>query len=372
MSGDRIGPDRRGRCPIPLFDQTLEDWPTVKKRWEAFWEQGLYDRPLLQVTAPRDGAPPAEGLDVDPETQWTNVDFMIHRTLETIRTTYYGGEAIPWFWDPISAGYALLFGCVPHFSKATMYVDPAPTGPDGFPSLSGWRDSPWWPWMRDGTAKAARLSEGRYFVLPFWGNHAVDILAVVRGGQDFLMDVALHPAWVGSALREMTGIFYEIYEELWQYICPDAMGLEGSLDYCGCWSPGRALAFDADMAYGVSSIHFRELMLPALLDWMGRVDHTIWHLDGKGSITHLDTLLALPEIDAIQWVQGAGAQEILQWVPLIRRIQRGGKSVQVICQPKEVVPVLGEIRPEGLTISTRCETEGEARALVRKVSELYS
>ena len=29
---------------VRLFDQTLEHWPTVKKRWEAFWQHGLYDR----------------------------------------------------------------------------------------------------------------------------------------------------------------------------------------------------------------------------------------------------------------------------------------------------------------------------------------
>jgi hypothetical protein len=359
------------RDAVPPLDQTLEDWPTVKRRWQVFWQHGLYDRPLIQVTAPRDGVSPPEGLDVDPETQWTDVDYMIHRTLEMIRTTYYGGEAIPWFWDPISAGYALLFGCKPHFSKATMYVDPAPVGADGFPSLDGWRESPWWPWMRDGTAKAARVSDRRYFVLPFWGNHAIDILAVVRGGQEFLMDVVLHPEWLRSALARMTGIFSEIYEELWQFIRVEAMGLEGSLDYCGCWTPGRALAFDADMAYGVSAAHFRELMLPPLVEWMGRIDNVIWHLDGKGNITHLETILGLSEVDAVQWVQGSGAEEIIQWVPLIKRIQQGGKSVQLICKPEEIVPLLGEIRPEGLTIVTRCETEAEARGLLDRVARMY-
>ena len=28
----------------------VEDWPAVKSRWDAFWEHGLVDRPLLQVT----------------------------------------------------------------------------------------------------------------------------------------------------------------------------------------------------------------------------------------------------------------------------------------------------------------------------------
>ena len=271
-------------------------------------------------------------------TQWTDIDSMLQRTFQMMRTTYYGGEAIPWFWDPISAGYALLFGCKPHFSAATMYVDPAPVGPDGFPSLDGWRHSKWWPWMRDGTALASQLSNGRYFVLPFWGNHAVDILGVVRGAEDFLMDTVLHREWVRSALEQMNAILYEIYEELWQFVRPGVTGVEGSLDYCGCWSPGQALAFDADLAYGVSDRTFRELMLPPMVEWMRKVDNVIWHLDGKGNLNHLETLLALPEVQAIQWVPGTGHEAIMQWVPLIEQIQGAGKSVQVNVDPRRSSP----------------------------------
>jgi hypothetical protein len=81
-------------------------------------------------------------------------------------------------------------------------------------------------------------------------------------------------------------------------------------------------------------------------------------------------LLALPELHAIQWVPGAGHEEVKQWIPLIRHIQDNGKGVQVLCQPEEVEFLMTQIRHEGLCLNTHCETEREAIALVDLVYRL--
>ena len=353
------------------IDQIVEDWPTIKKRWEAWWQCELYDRVLLQVTAPRQGVAPRPDPEVALETQWTDVNYMIRRTLEGIRTTYYGGEALPMFSHSWSAGHALYFGCKPHFAKDTVWVDPAPVGKDGYPSFEGWRDSPWWRWMRDCTDAAARACKGRYFPRPMWGNHAGDNLALVRGPETLLMDIALNPEWVKWAMKTASDIQIEAFAEVRRLISPEVSGVEGSINYGRAWSPLQTLAFDCDVSCMVSNEAFRELFLPPLVETMHTVDHRIYHLDGPGAIHHLDALLALPELHAIQWVPGAGRRQIMQWVPLIRRIQSKGKGVQVFASPDEVEPLLREVKPEGLLINTRCETEGEARRLVDHVTSLY-
>ena len=58
--------------------------------------------------------------------------------------------------------------------------------------------------------------------------------------------------------------------------------------------------------------------------------HNIFHVDGKGMLRHLDRILEVPQIQAIQWVQGVGDDlPILQWLPVIRKIQAAGKGVVV-------------------------------------------
>ena len=131
------------------IENVVEDWSTVKKRWEAWWEREIPDRQLIAVTAPRERVLPRDVPEVNPEVQWTDAKFMVRRTLEIVRTTYYGGEALPAFWHSWSAGHSLCLGCQPHFARDTVWVDPAPLGPDGYPTFDGWRENAWWPWMRE-------------------------------------------------------------------------------------------------------------------------------------------------------------------------------------------------------------------------------
>jgi len=77
--------------------------------------------------------------------------------------------------------------------------------------------------------------------------------------------------------------------------------------------------------------------------------HNIFHLDGKGMLRHLDRILAVPEIQAIQRVHGAGDDApIMQWLPVIKRIQAAGKGVLVDLQLHELESFIAGTNPQGL------------------------
>lgn len=347
------------------IEETIEDWDIVKQRWQAWWQQEIVDRVVIAVTAPKEGVPPAEIPAVDLETQWTGADFMIRRTLEMNRVTFFGGEALPIFNHNWSAGHSLYLGCRPRFAADTVWVDPAPLGRGGYPHFGeDWRENPWWRWMLETTRRAATSSQGRYFMQALWGNHAGDNLALARGAEKLLYDIAENPGWVKSSLWRISQIQLDALEALWEIMGPGKLGLEGSLNYVGCWSPGRTIGFDCDFSCMISTAAFKEIFLPPLIETMQTVDHRIYHLDGPGAIRHLDVLLALPDLQAIQWVPGAGQEAVAQWIPLIRRVQEAGKSIAISARPEEISLLLRELRPEGLFISTNCKSEAEARRLL--------
>ena len=78
-------------------------------------------RPLVRVNAPlkkpRADIPPQTGLDVDPETAWTDAGYLVRQMVEELRTTYYGGDSLPHAVTGISVGHSLYFGCQPHFAE---------------------------------------------------------------------------------------------------------------------------------------------------------------------------------------------------------------------------------------------------------------
>lgn len=359
------------------IEEIVEDWESIKQRYIAWWQGEIYDRPLIAVTAPSKARPtpdnkiPSSPSEFDPgniEIQWTVIDFMIRRQEQILLQTCYLGDALPVFWHNWSAGHSLYFGCQPHFTPDTVWVDPAPVDPEGYPILEGWEQNAWWQWMQDCTLKSSRASRGRWFTMPVWGNHAGDNFALVRGTSQLLLDVSFDRAWVKQTIKRLSDIQIKVFERLWTLVDPTICGVEGSINYVSCWSPGKTMAFDCDISCMFSPRDFREIFLPPLRETMATVDHRIYHLDGTVALHHLDTLLSLPELHAIQWVPGAGREEISQWIPLIQKIQAAGKGISIYVQPGEIPTVLKECRPEWLFINTTCLDEDAGRRLIEKIS----
>jgi hypothetical protein len=60
-----------------------------------------------------------------------------------------------------------------------------------------------------------------------------------------------------------------------------------------------------------------------------------------------------------------------EWIPLLKRIKDAGKLVVGICEPDEVLPLVKELGPDGLLLSTSCGNEREARGLLESLSNSF-
>jgi len=117
----------------------------------------------------------------------------------------------------------------------------------------------------------------------------------------------------------------------------------------GIPSFGRLHIPGSDFVSMIGPRHFQEFYLPLLRRELSGMDHNVYHMDGKGVARHLDMILSLREIQAIQWVQGLGKDlPILQWVPLLKRIRAAGKSVVVDLRLAELEPFVEQMPPEGV------------------------
>lgn len=118
-----------------LIESIKADWERTKTRLTHWWASELYDRAVLLVTAPKAGAQPTApwpGGVVTPEVYWADTAYNIWRTEEQIRTTYFGGEALPVFYHGggWSVGHALLLAANRTIRRARCgrtRCGPAPT-----------------------------------------------------------------------------------------------------------------------------------------------------------------------------------------------------------------------------------------------------
>ena len=106
----------------------------------------------------------------------------------------------------------------------------------------------------------------------------------------------------------------------------------------------------------VSTKFFERFAKPVIARETKLFEHNIFHLDGKGVARHLDSILDIDSIGAIQWVQGAGDDKpIMQWVELIKKIQAAGKGVIVDVMPDELEQFMDAVQPKGcLLYTSRC------------------
>ena len=96
--------------------------------------------------------------------------------------------------------------------------------------------------------------------------------------------------------------------------------------------------------------------------------HNVFHVDGKRVARHLDTILSVPEVHAIQWVQGVGDdQPIMQWTPLIQRLQARRVPVIVDLSQAELDDFMAAMRPEGLFLWIAANGEEEQLAIIRRL-----
>jgi hypothetical protein len=112
------------------------------------------------------------------------------------------------------------------------------------------------------------------------------------------------------------------------------------------------------------------ILLPPRRRWKAARLYSLYHWDGPGAICHLDALLSLPRLDAIQWQPGAGDEPQWQahWWPTFHRLLDAGKRPYIYgggrAEPLALKREFGE-QCKQMLLTCRAETAGEARELVR-------
>jgi hypothetical protein len=108
-----------------------------------------------------------------------------------------------------------------------------------------------------------------------------------------------------------------------------------------------------DFSALVSPKMYSEFFLAGIIAECQFLERSIYHLDGPGALRHLDCLLGIRELDAVQWVPGAGREGFAKWVNVYQKIQAAGKSIIVYCDVDELPLLMQTLKPGGLALSIK-------------------
>ena len=228
----------------------------------------------------------------------------------------------------------------------------------------------WWQLHLDLLRACKRHAQGRYFVGCPDLIEGLDTLAGLRGTQPVLLDTVDRPEELAQELQAINEIWFTVFDRIYQEIAE-----EGEMAFCyfSIWGPGRVAKLQSDISIMISPRSFRRFVQPYIRQQCQWLDYSLYHLDGVGAIRHVDALLEIEELDAIQWTPGVGQPQGGDpcWYDLYKRIRAGGKSIMPCwVEVDELQPLLDAVGPEGVNVLMHFTTEKEIDAALA-IAEQY-
>jgi len=367
--------------PAPSARETVfwkENWPETRENFLRWWRHdGLVVSPVMWG----DYLPRAKAwADVDrPARPPTNEARFVNPGQVAAQAHYQLAhadcrlDALPIAQVDIGPGsVAAYLGSEPQFGESTVWFEPAIHDPDTCTRIAFDPANRWWRRQLELIEAVQRQSGGRYFVGCPDLVENIDVLSSLREAQQLMMDMIERPDWVKARVREITDAYFLIFDELQARLRDPDGGM--AFWAFGLWGRGRTAKVQCDAGAMISREMFDEFVEPELRRQCAWLDHAMFHLDGTQAIQHLDTLLRIDELDAIEYTAQAGVETggNPRWWPLYRRIIEAGKSVQVLdVFPHEIAPLLDAIGTAGVYLHVTGARTGEQLREVEAIVARY-
>jgi hypothetical protein len=344
----------------PDFEESLS-------RIEAWYRQEIIDRAPVRFyhhNIEYERFRTIDGPWSSPEERWLDVDFQIGAFLQSLDTGSFAGETFPVFWPNLSAvAYNLFLGQKPVFNDETAWIHPVIKDLDDLPELKVQNDNIYFQTVEKLTRCALDRCEDSFLVgyTDMYGG--IDCTAGLRGSEAMCLDLLMNPQGIQELINKAYREYPEIYDQ-YDSMLKDYNQLSVTWMNLPCRDRFNVLA--CDFAVNISTDHFDEFCMPILKKEAEYFTHNIFHVDGPGVAKNIESILTLPNMPAIQWVQGYGKdQPVMQWVHLIKRVQEAGKSIIVDIQLEELEEFIAAVDPIGIMLWVSAEQKDQEMILHR-------
>jgi hypothetical protein len=243
--------------------------------------------------------------------------------------------------------------------------------PEGFDGIIVFdENNKWWKLHLDLLKACKAKAQSKYFVGCPDLMEGLDVLASLKGSDNVLMDMMLDPDNTLQQLQALNDVYFKVFDQIY-----DIINENGEMAFCyfSIWGPGKVSKLQSDISIMFSEDDFRTFAQPFLREQCNKIDYTLYHLDGVDAIRHLDAILELENLNAVQWTPGVGQPQggNACWYDLYKKILAGGKSIMANWVTlDELEPLLDNVGNQGLNIQVDFKSEKEIDEAL-KIIEKY-
>ena len=328
----------------------------VLNMWEHF-QEGV--KPHADIPAPK----PYKDLNqrwFDPQWRAEYLDWYVaHSSLMADMLPVANTQLGP-------GSLAAILGGVFEGGEDTIWIHPNPNYTDDIvfdPQHPNWL-------LHKELLKACKAkAQGHYYVGMPDLMEGMDVLAAIKGTDKVLLDTVMQPEVLEHQMQQINDIYFRVFDELYDII---REGDEMAFCYFSSWAPGKMSKLQSDISTMISVDDYRRFVQPFIREQCQKIDYTLYHLDGVGAMHHLDALLEIKELNAIQWTPGVGEPQggSPKWYDLYKKILAGGKSIMACWVTlDELRPLLDNIGGDGVHVEMDFHNEQEVEQALRIVEE---
>ena len=328
-------------------DETFE---LSMKRYDAFFNGEVYDRAPVCFTFWKNNPNairPEEKTYANHKDRWTDVEYRAKWADYQFDCTEFYADALPTYFPNLGPEiFSAICGCDYYFGPDTTWTTP---------NIIEWerdmdkavinRSSEYFIALDNFVRELLKYSKDK-FAVGFTDFHAgADHLAALRDPEILCMDLYDYPEFVKAKLASSYEEYYRLYEYFYNMM---TLENEPTTGWINLVVNGRYNVTQNDFSCMISAKMFEEFFLPGLIQECEKLDRCIYHLDGPDAIKHLDMLLEIKKLNAIQWVCGAGNEGFYRWIKVYQRIQKAHKGILLYAGVNELDDVFANLKPDGV------------------------
>ena len=331
----------------------------ILNMWEHFQEGVKPHADIPMPPAPRD----LNQKWFDPEWRADYLDWYVaHSSLMAdmlpVANTHLGPGSL-----------AAILGGVFEGGEDTIWIHPNPNYSDDIVFNP---NHPNYLLHKDLLKACKRKAQGHYYVGMPDLMEGLDVLAAIKGTDQVLLDTVMQPEMLEHQMQQINDIYFQVFDELYDII---REGDEMAFCYFSSWAPGKMSKLQSDISTMISVDDYRRFVQPFIREQCQKIDYTLYHLDGVGAMHHLDALLEIKELNAIQWTPGVGEPQggSPKWYDLYKKILAHGKSIMACWVTlDELRPLLDNIGGDGVHLEMDFHNEREVEQAIRIIEEYQS
>lgn len=348
---------------MPHFDMAM-------KRVYAWFENEIIDRPPVRFMAhnaflERATADITLYSPAEKKNWWFDAELQVDLFIKSIEGRQFHGETFPVYFPNLGPDiYAAFYGAELEFGEVTSYSVPLVQQWEDADQLALDQHNQYFQKIEELTRHAIERGEGQFMVGYTDLHPGLDCVAAWRDPLQLCYDLYDNPVQV----RRLADLAIADFETIYNHF--DAMLKEKgqlSVSWMGIPSFGRMHIPSCDFSALISQEFFEQFGLPILQRESKTMTHNIFHVDGMGVAKHLEMILSVPEIHALQWVQGVGNDyPIMQWLSFIKDLQARDIPVIVNLNTEDIDDFMDVMDPKGLFLWLAAENELEEIEILKR------